>query len=134
MKYKLIDFRPGEVESLIMRWGALWNLVEKHCKTLNEEWEEREPTLSNDLTSADKVKDGIPLDSNEMLDIVLHIDKSFEEYVNEVNVGVYKLFFKDELSAWYSLSYRCNKKKHLPDFEFKGQQKRIEKEGLIILN
>lgn len=83
------------------------------------------------MNAVDKLRLECELSYDDMLDIVLHIDKSFIEYVNEVNNNVYKLFFKDKLGAWYSLSYRCNKKKHLPDFVFKGQPKRIEKEGLI---
>ncbi len=80
---------------------------------------------------ADKLRADIPLGNEEMLDIVLHIDESFIEYVNEVNNSVYTLLFKDELGIWYSLSYQCNRQKCFPNFVFKGQPKRIEKEGLI---
>lgn len=84
------------------------------------------------MNAVDKLRLECELSYDNMLDIVLHIDKSFIEYVNEVNNNVYTTLFKDELGTWYSLSYQCNRQKHLPDFEFKGQQKRIEKEGLII--
>ena len=86
--------------------------------------------MRKNITLADKLRADIPLDNEEMLDIVLHIDESFIEYVNEVNNSVYTLLFKDELGAWYSLSYQYNRQKCFPNFVFESQPKRIEKEGL----
>ncbi len=136
----VIDFAAWlddqEVEDLIMRWGTLWNLVEKYCKTLNEEREEHEPTLNKDLTSAGKLKAGIPLSNEEMLDIVLHIDESFDEYVSKENKGVYILYFKpksykDKLDncMWYSLSYQCNVQGQ--DFVFGGQPKKVSQKEIV---
>lgn len=87
--------------------------------------------MRKNITLADKLRADIPLDNEEMLDIVLHIDESFIEYVNEVNNSVYTLLFKDELGIWYSLNYQYDRQKHFSNFEFKSQPKRIEKEGLI---
>ena len=83
------------------------------------------------MNAADKLRLECELSYDNMLNIVLHIDGSFIEYVNEVNNNVYTTLFKDELGTWYSLSYQCNRQKCFPNFVFKGQPKRIEKEGLI---
>lgn len=84
------------------------------------------------MNAANKLRLGCELSYDDMLDIVLHNDKSFVEYVNEVNNNVYTLLFKDELGTWYSLSYQCDRQKYFPDFVFKGQPKRFERQGVIV--
>lgn len=83
------------------------------------------------MNAVDKLRLECELSYDDMLNIVLHIDESFIEYVNEVNNNVYTTLFKNELGAWYFLSYQYNGQKCFPNFVFKGQPKRIEKEGLI---
>lgn len=51
------------------------------------------------MNAVDKLRLECELSYDDMLDIVLHIDKSFIEYVNEVNNNVYTTLFKDELSV-----------------------------------
>lgn len=85
--------------------------------------------MRKNITLADKLRADIPLGNEEMLDIVLHIDESFIEYVNEVNNSVYTLLFKDELGAWYSLSYQCNVQRQY--FIFEGQPKRVGQEDVV---
>ena len=80
------------------------------------------------MNAVDKLRLECELSYDDMLDIVLHIDI---EYVNEVNNNVYTTLFKDELGIWYSLSYQCNRQKCFPNFVFKGQPKRIEKEEIV---
>lgn len=83
------------------------------------------------MNAANKLRLGYELSYDDMLDIVLHNDKSFIEYVNGVNNNVYTLLFKDELGTWHSLSYQYDKQKYFPGFVFKGQPKRFERQGMI---
>lgn len=81
------------------------------------------------MNAVDKLRLECELSYDDMLDIVLHIDESFIEYVNEVNNSVYTLLFKDELGAWYSLSYQCNVQRQY--FIFEGQPKRVGQEDVV---
>ncbi len=78
------------------------------------------------MNAVDKLRLECELSYDDMLDIVLHIDI---EYVNEVNNNVYTTLFKDELGAWYSLSYQCNVQRQY--FIFEGQPKRVGQEDVV---
>ena len=87
------------------------------------------------MNAANKLRLGYELSYDDMLDIVLHNDKSFIEYIlEEESKFLQKIYFKDQYGVYYKLLYQRNLHPDLPEIDFLGHPKRVVRKTKITLH